>query len=291
MGRMSDFSRSFVTPVVQPTARDAAERWIRALAGSEPVQAAEAEAEVRFRKEELINGWIEPFRRCDFLARPPNARLLPHWRAGVEYTKRMCLAYGDAAVDPIPNPHEFESFLEESVAILSDRIYRKKLLSYDGLEDEALKWAMAQFQEFVWTALVIRKELLNMKLAAWVRQKDRLQRTASRETGDLDGGAFNAETAAIQPAATRAESPEPTSTPACAEDCVDWVENGNAIAAAREVRLQEFVRRHNTTIAAVWRTARVAKADMQRWRKSELKSTSVMAGRIEDVLSGKTPLA
>jgi hypothetical protein len=29
---------------------------------------------------------------------------------------------------------------------------------------------------------------------------------------------------------------------------------------------------------------------MQRWRKGEMKSDSVMARRIEDVLSGKTPL-
>jgi hypothetical protein len=68
------------------------------------------------------------------------------------------------------------------------------------------------------------------------------------------------------------------------------VANRDSIAAEREARLQEFVRQHRTTITGVCRAANVAKADMQRWRKGEMKSDSVMAQRIEDVLSGTTPV-
>ena len=58
----------------------------------------------------------------------------------------------------------------------------------------------------------------------------------------------------------------------------------------REKRLQRFVTTHPTTIAAVRRTAKVAKAQMQQWRHDELSNDSVMSQRIENVLSGKTPL-
>jgi len=56
----------------------------------------------------------------------------------------------------------------------------------------------------------------------------------------------------------------------------------------RERRLQEFIDTRGTTIAAVRRAARVAKANMQQWRRGELSDSSVMSERIEDALSGKT---
>lgn len=58
----------------------------------------------------------------------------------------------------------------------------------------------------------------------------------------------------------------------------------------RELRLQDFIDVKGTTIAAVRRAARTAKANMQQWRRGELSNDSVMSERIEDVLSGKTPI-
>jgi hypothetical protein len=60
-------------------------------------------------------------------------------------------------------------------------------------------------------------------------------------------------------------------------------------ADTRELRLQAFLG-GKISVATVRRTARVAKANMQQWRRGELSSDSVMSKRIEDVLSGKTPL-
>jgi hypothetical protein len=61
-------------------------------------------------------------------------------------------------------------------------------------------------------------------------------------------------------------------------------------SGSRESRLQQFVKRHKTTIAAVVRAASVHKPEMQKWRHGELADTSVMSQRIENVLAGKTPL-
>ena len=52
----------------------------------------------------------------------------------------------------------------------------------------------------------------------------------------------------------------------------------------REERLQSFIRKHRVTIASVRRAAKVAKTDMQKWRKNTLSDTSVMSQRIERVL-------
>jgi ribosome-binding protein aMBF1 (putative translation factor) len=61
-------------------------------------------------------------------------------------------------------------------------------------------------------------------------------------------------------------------------------------APEREARLQEFREKHDMSIAAIRRAARVYKTDMKRWRHGKLSPDSVMAKRIENVLSGITPL-
>ena len=58
----------------------------------------------------------------------------------------------------------------------------------------------------------------------------------------------------------------------------------------REARLKEFTAVHKTTITAVYKSARVAKRDMARWRKGELPDSSTKAERIESVLRGYDPL-
>jgi|ERR1039458_7496824 hypothetical protein len=58
----------------------------------------------------------------------------------------------------------------------------------------------------------------------------------------------------------------------------------------REERLQDFIAKNQTSIAAVSQAARVFKPQMQQWRHEQLGDTSVMSERIEKVLSGETPL-
>lgn len=60
---------------------------------------------------------------------------------------------------------------------------------------------------------------------------------------------------------------------------------------SREDRLWHFLEmRPGTTLADIRYSAGVHKADFQKWRRGELKSTSVMSERIDKVLSGAYPL-
>ena len=59
---------------------------------------------------------------------------------------------------------------------------------------------------------------------------------------------------------------------------------------SRETRLLKFKQERKTTITAVRDAASVHKPDFQKWRKNRLPGDSVMSQRIEDVLSGETPL-
>lgn len=52
-----------------PTSRETAERWIKALSGSEPVDIAQAEAEVDFRKKERLGNWRESNGKVGFRPR------------------------------------------------------------------------------------------------------------------------------------------------------------------------------------------------------------------------------
>lgn len=60
--------------------------------------------------------------------------------------------------------------------------------------------------------------------------------------------------------------------------------------ADREQRLQAFLSLEHRTITQVRNAARVAKPNMQQWRRGELSDDSVMSKRIEAVLSGKTKI-
>ncbi len=296
MGRFSELVWA-TRETVPPTARERAERWIHALSGAEPVEAAQAEAEVQFSTAELNANWHEA---SSFLVEP-----LPHWQAGIEFTKRMFLGYGAAAAERIHKPREFESFLEESVAILSERTYRKRLQPYDGLKvDDAVGRAVAQFHQFVRTA--VTKEFGKMRLAAWERQRERCQQKAAERAASVapppsitealrswcDVLGKGAEPAAAPPTVTEAELPEVPgeATPPETADFTEATANGKSVVVPREVRLQAFIHQHNTTIAAVSEAAVVHKPDMQHWRHDELSDDSVMSQRIENVLSGKTPL-
>src|SRR6266496_4471730 len=153
---ISELSKYFVPrrPVVQPTAREIAEGWIRALCSSEPVEAAEADAEDEFRAEELAAKWLESCGANDFLRGPSSGHLLPHWKAGAKYTKLMFLGYAGVVAKRIRKPREYESFLHESVAILAESTYRQKLQPYDDLaSEEAVGRAIVQFHEFVRTVV------------------------------------------------------------------------------------------------------------------------------------------
>jgi hypothetical protein len=73
------------------------------------------------------------------------------------------------------------------------------------------------------------------------------------------------------------------------------VENSNASVAeltgSQEDRLVRFIKEHpGTTLADIKYSARVHTTEFQDWRIGRLKSSSVMAQRIEKVLGGSIPL-
>jgi len=59
---------------------------------------------------------------------------------------------------------------------------------------------------------------------------------------------------------------------------------------SREDRLQSFVQERHITIAEFRRQARVAKTNMQQWRKGSLSDLSVISQRIEQLLAKRVPL-
>jgi hypothetical protein len=61
-------------------------------------------------------------------------------------------------------------------------------------------------------------------------------------------------------------------------------------SGSREERLQRFTKERGIPIARVERSADVDGKNMDQWRRDEMKDTSVMAERIEDVLAGRRPL-
>ena len=83
---------------------------------------------------------------------------------------------------------------------------------------------------------------------------------------------------------------EPGTTTAAAPDERPDSE-GREILVPPEDRLAQFMQEHlDTTYADIKFSAEVYTAEFQDWRKQKLKPTSVMSKRIEDVLSGHTPL-
>jgi hypothetical protein len=67
--------------------------------------------------------------------------------------------------------------------------------------------------------------------------------------------------------------------------------SGGDLAGVPEDRLSRFKQRHpGTTLADIKHSANVHTAEFQDWRRGKLKPDSVMSKRIEDVLSGATPL-
>lgn len=273
-------------PAVPLTARQVAEGWIHALRGDEPVEAAEADAEDEFRTKELAARWRESCDPNGFLRAPEDGPQLPHWKAGAEYAKRMFLGYAEAVAERIKKPRDYESFLHESVAILAERTYRQKLQPYDQLaSEEAVGRAIIRFHEFVRT--VVAEDLSKVAHKAWRRHKERCQRKSISGTASSDEAASKPETIVAQPAVIE---PNPKVVQLQPGDATDAVPDAKTFDAKREALLQEFLQRNNTSVAAVCRAARVAKADLLRWRHGQMKSTSVMAIRIESVLSGRTPL-
>jgi len=291
-----------------PTPRETAERWIKALSGSEPVDTAQAEAEVDFRKKERLGNWRESIGKVGFVPEPE------HWPAGAEYTRRMFAGYAQAAFAHIHKPREFESFLHESLAILSEGTYRQKLRPYEcvlGTDAEAR--GIAGFHESVRTAA--SEDVNRWADAGWERHKERCRQKAAERAASVAGRSSQAEPAAAPPSITEAlrswcdvlgKGTEPAAAPPTVTEAelpavrgeapptktaalTEATANGKT-AEPREVRLQAFIHQHNTSIAAVSEAAAVHKPDMQHWRHDELSDDSVMSRRIENVLSGKTQL-
>jgi hypothetical protein len=240
---------------------------------------------VDFRKKERLGNWRESIGKVGFVPEPE------HWPAGAEYTRRMFAGYAQAAFAHIHKPREFESFLHESLAILSEGTYRQKLRPYECvLGTDAETRGIASFHESVRTAA--SDDVNQWADAGWERHKERCRQKAAERAAILAERSSPAEPAAAPPTVTEAELPaghgeaSPPETAALTEATA----NGKSAAEPREVRLQAFIHQHDTSIAAVSEAAAVHKPDMQHWRHDELSDDSVMSRRIENVLSGKTQL-
>lgn len=249
--------------------REEAEARMRSLAKTATVRKARAKAEVEFRSREIAANWLAWRERLGEVAeldpRRLDNHLPPHWQAGLRYAEVIIPAYGDAALDAIPQPSEFEKFLRECAWIVAERTYQAKLQPYDALPLRKIDYAIANFHQVVRTA--VAAESARLGLEAWRRHNDSLElEVASASANILRVGA---------PVIVRADAASP---------------DPETLARDREGRLQAFLAANSTTIAAVSEAATVHKPDMQRWRHGELSDDSVMAQRIENVLSGKTSL-
>ncbi|MGC8793979.1 MAG: hypothetical protein ACP5U2_11375 [Bryobacteraceae bacterium] len=187
-----------------------AEARLRFLSSSASVRKALAEAEVEFRARELEGNWREQAGGAATLPAPGSSSQLPaHWRAGIAYATAMTLAYGQAALDQIGDPTEFEAFLRECTALMADKTYRRKVQPYDRTRAPELGYVTARFRQFVESALA--PEVARLKLEAWRRYRrrsegavpnspegTRLERHAGPDREDLVGPAV-----APQPRAPR----------------------------------------------------------------------------------------
>ena len=245
---------------------------MRSLLTRLTVREATATAEEVFHSEESSRDWADsaaPSRtRFAHTSRSP---IPPHWEAGIRYARTVSLALLAVAVEETDEPARFESFTQHCVAGVAGTTYQQKLHPYDLVPAREMPKTLVHFQRLVHSAAA--KDLAKLKLDSWKRQSHRLRaiRRSSQKPGrsptETDHGS-------MQPVRAR-ETSEPTAAVSAPE---------------REARLQEFREKHDMSIAAIRRAARVYKADMKRWRHGKLSPDSVMAKRIENVLSGITPL-
>ncbi|MCC6392068.1 MAG: hypothetical protein IT167_15820 [Bryobacterales bacterium] len=253
--------------------REAAEARMRSLAATATVRKARAKAEVDFRSREVAANWRDWRKHLGELAEFDPIRLEnhipPHWQAGVRYAEMIIPAYGTTALAEIPLPNEFEKFLRECVWIVSERTYDAKLRPYESLLLRKGDVAVACFHQLVRAA--VAAESARLGLEAWRRHNERLEQELASPADEITHPLNGSGGGHVIPAESAPLDPE-------------------VLSEHREKRLQEFVASNETTIAAVSDAAGVHKPDMQRWRRGELSDDSVMSQRIENVLSGKTPL-
>jgi len=249
-----------------------AEEWMRSLLTRLTVREATATAEEEFHAEESSWDWSESVALSPPLSasnsRSPSAR---HWKAGIRYARAVSLALLAVAVEETDEPARFVSFSQHCVADVAGTTYQQKLHPYDLVPAREMPETLARFQRFVYSA--VAQDLAKLKLESWKRQSHRLRvirrssQKPSRRPTETDRGSM------------RSARGQQTSEPTAA-----------VLALDHEARLQEFQEGHDVSVAAISRAARVHKPDMRRWRHGKLGPKSVMAKRIEDVLSGVTPL-
>ena len=245
---------------------------MRSLSTRFAVREATATAEEVFHSEGSGTNWADsavPSRtRSAHNTRSP---IPPHWEAGIRYACTVSLALLVVAVEETEEPARFESFTQYCVADVAGTTYRQKLHPYDLVPATEMPKTLVHFQRLVYSAAA--KDLAKLKLESWTRQSHRLR--AIRRSSQKPSR---------NPARTGHGGMRPGRTPETSEP------TAAVLALEREARLQAFREEHDLSIAAICRAARVHKADMKRWRHGKLSSKSVMAIRIDNVLSGVTPL-
>jgi hypothetical protein len=119
-----------------------------------------AEAEVRFRDEELQHDWSSQPIEMEGVSPLPLC-----WKAGIEYAAPIAIAYADARARKATDPVKFEQFTEDVVAAVGEDTLLIKLSDYARIPGNfsgpvidrfvadvraATKRAMKRFQRDVW---------------------------------------------------------------------------------------------------------------------------------------------
>lgn len=237
---------------------------MQAMSSSPLIRKARAKAEVGFRSKEVGSNW------CNRPCHPgSNWEIPPHWQAGIQYAREIIPAYATAALSEFEHPAEFESFLRECEWVVSQRTHERKLQPYDQAPLKDLSRVQSNFHQLVRAA--VATENARLSLEAWQRYRDRLEKETAPVAITPQANGNGAADAGMP--GKESDPPDP-----------------EVSELDRETRLRAFLTANNTTIAAVSEAAFVHKPDMQHWRHEELSGESIMSQRIENVLSGKTPL-
>jgi hypothetical protein len=246
---------------------------MRSLASTLPVRGASAAAEIVFHSEASAADWAEStVQNPKLIGRSSQSSIPPHWKAAIDYARTVILAILVVADEETDEPARFESFTQHCVADVAGTTYQQKLHPYDLVSAKEMPETLAHFQRLVYSAAA--KDIARLKLESWKRRSCGLHAIGSSSQRPGDGimtSDMVGSTRSVRPR----EATEPTAA---------------GLALEREARLQKFRQQHGVSIAAICRAANVYKTDMKRWRHGKLSQDSVMAKRIENVLSGITRL-
>lgn len=140
-----------------------------------------ADAEVRFRDQELETDWS----RQPVEKEPPSPRP-PWWKAGVQYAAPIAVAYAQAEARTAIDPVGFELFTENAIAVVAQETFFNKLDAYardpvDGLRLRTVDAFASDVQS------AIQQPLKKLHRDVWKRRAESGQRPEPVPTPVIEG--------------------------------------------------------------------------------------------------------